>query len=117
MKSRRDLVVIGAGRIGLPWAAVMAHDCKYKVTCLDIDKEKVRSINNNKNLYKEKSLQELLDNLSTGDLVATTDYNVIPEHRVIGITINALRGKMFQFIDTEHMRPVQASVPKIPGVL
>ena len=52
--------VIGMGYIGLPTALLVA-DKKTIVNCIDIDKNKILNLKNNKLFLKEKSIKTLFN--------------------------------------------------------
>ena len=52
--------VIGMGYIGLPTALLVA-DKKTKVNCIDIDKNKILNLKNNKLFLNEKSIKTLFN--------------------------------------------------------
>ncbi|NPA74677.1 MAG: nucleotide sugar dehydrogenase [Euryarchaeota archaeon] len=68
------ITVFGMGKMGLPLAAVFA-DAGARVIGVDIDKERVKKINEGKNpVPEEPGLAELIErNVSAGRLRATTD--------------------------------------------
>jgi UDPglucose 6-dehydrogenase len=65
--------VIGTGYVGLPAGTALASK-GHKVTCVDIDEEKVESINSGECPIHEEGLPELLEEqVAKGNLKATTD--------------------------------------------
>lgn len=74
MKKTFNISVIGAGYVGLITGAGLAK-LGHKVICVDIDQEKVDKINNKEPPIYEKGLKELLNQLTTKNLEATTDLN------------------------------------------
>lgn len=96
----RDLAVIGAGRIGLPWAAVLASEGNYSVTCIDIDDQRVEDINSGVSPFKEPGLSDYLqDAIETDCLQATNDKTVVEDHKYVALTVNAPRNGMDKFIN------------------
>lgn len=96
----RDLAVIGAGHIGLPWAAVLAAEGDRTVTCLDIDEERVDTINAAEAPFDEPELDELLARATReGRLEATADVSVIADHKYVASTVNAPRHRMHEFLN------------------
>lgn len=94
-----DLAVIGAGRIGLPWAAVLASEGGLSVTCVDIDKQRVGEINDGVAPFKEPGLAEhVQDAVDAGNLRATSDETIVADHEYVASTINAPRNQMDRFI-------------------
>lgn len=68
-----DISIIGTGYVGLS-AGVGLASRGHKVTCVDIDEEKVEKINRTECPIYEEDLPELLENVvSDGSLRATTD--------------------------------------------
>lgn len=96
----RDIAVIGAGRIGLPWAAVLATSADWTVTCVDIDKERVASINAGDSPFEEPGLEERLEHaVGTGRLQASTDPGRVTDHTFVALTVNAPRRDLSQYVD------------------
>lgn len=100
MNFERDLAVVGAGRIGLPWAAVLASDCNTTVTCIDIDESRVKEINEAHSPFREPGLQDHLETaVESGCLLATTEPSAITDHKYVAFTINAPRRDTSLFLD------------------
>ena len=79
-----DVSIIGAGYVGIVTGACLAEKGFY-VTCVDIDKEKVKKINSCIPPIFEKGLEDLLkENVTNGRLVATTNL----KEAVIGSDIS-----------------------------
>jgi len=96
----QDLAVIGAGRIGLPWAAVLASEGDLSVTCIDIDEDRVAKINEGIAPFMEPGLEEHLQAaVDRGNLTATSDERVVADHEFVAVTINAPRNEMDRFVD------------------
>ncbi|RLM57146.1 nucleotide sugar dehydrogenase [Halobellus sp. Atlit-31R] len=94
-----DLAVIGAGRIGLPWATVLASVGDFSVTCVDVDEKRVREINEKIAPFQEPGLAEhLQDAVDRGHLRATSDETVVADHEYVAFTTNAPRNQMDRFI-------------------
>jgi len=94
-----DLTVIGAGRIGLPWAAVLASEGDLSVTCVDIDDQRVAEINDGVSPFLEPGLAEhVWDAVERGQLRATSDETVVADHEYVASTINAPRNEMDRFV-------------------
>jgi len=67
------IVVLGAGYVGLPTASLLA-DAGFSVTALDLDQNKVNSINDGKSPISEPGLSDLvLRNVQNHRLKATTN--------------------------------------------
>jgi len=97
----RDIAVIGAGRIGLPWAAVLANDLDYNVTCVDTDSDLVGRVNSGDSPFTEPGLDERLKSTTeSGRLRATTEPDTIKDHKYVTLTLNAQRGQMEEFLAT-----------------
>jgi len=114
----RDLAVVGAGHIGLPWAAVLAADGEKSVTCVDIDESRVDQIENKEAPFNEPGLTERLETgIESGRLQATTDLSVVSDHRYVAFTVNAPRHEMDKFLDTlreytPHLSPNQTIISR-----
>lgn len=97
----RDIAVVGAGRIGLPWAAVLATATDMTVTCVDIDEHRVEAINAGESPFAEPGLDERLKAaVEAGGLVATTDPDRVSNHRFVALTVNAPRRDLTQYVET-----------------
>ncbi|UJL45916.1 UDP-glucose/GDP-mannose dehydrogenase family protein [Virgibacillus sp. NKC19-16] len=69
-----EIAVIGTGYVGLVTGVCLA-DLGNKVTCIDIDEEKVSTLKQGISPIYEKGLTELLQkNIENGNLTFTTDY-------------------------------------------
>jgi UDPglucose 6-dehydrogenase len=66
-----NITVIGAGYVGFITGICFAN-LKYKVTILDVDKEKISKINKKISPFYEKNLDSLLKSI---EIKATTDYS------------------------------------------
>jgi UDP-N-acetyl-D-mannosaminuronic acid dehydrogenase len=94
------VAVVGAGRIGLPWAAVLAADLGVDVTCLDLDEERVDAIERADSPFAEPSLDDLLtEAVDAGRLRATTDPTAVRDHEYVALTINAPRNDTSGYVD------------------
>lgn len=114
----RDLAVVGAGHIGLPWAAVLATDGGKSVTCIDIDESRVTEIEKGNAPFDEPGLTERInDGIESGRLQATTDLSVVADHEYVAFTVNAPRNEMDQFLDalrgyTPYLNPDQTVISR-----
>lgn len=112
---QRDICVIGAGRIGLPWAAVQASHGR-DVVCIDIDEDLVATINNGETPFHEPGLAPLLSGvIKSGRLTATTDQSAVTEARVVTSTLNAPNGGSDRYGDiieayASHLEPDQTFI-------
>jgi len=94
---RHDVCVIGAGRIGLPWATSLAVHGR-DVICVDVDEAIVESINGGTAPFDEPSLDELLSKATEVErLHATTDSSAVSESRVVASTLNAPNDQIDQY--------------------
>lgn len=95
-----DVAIVGAGQIGVPWAAVLAAELGVEVTCIDIDEQRVETLRDGAAPFDEPGLAEYLSTgVERGTLRATTDPAVIAEHRYVAFAINAGREGMVSFMD------------------
>lgn len=94
------VAAIGAGRIGVPWAVVLAAELDIEVTCIDIDEDRVEALNHGEAPFNEPQLSEYLSRaVTSGNFKATTDSTAIRDHRYVAFTINAKRNEMAEFLD------------------
>ena len=75
-KKSAKIGVIGLGYVGLPLAVEFAN-AGYKVTGIDIDKKKVKSINSSKNYIRDVKDSILKNVVSKNLLSATTDFTKV----------------------------------------
>lgn len=95
-----DLAVIGAGRIGLPWAAVLASVGDLSVTCIEVNEQRIAEINDGVAPFEEPGLAEhMQDAVDSGRLRATSDETTVAGHEYVASTLNAPRNQMDRFID------------------
>ncbi len=82
------ITFVGAGYVGLPWAAAFAQQ-GFNVYALDVDAAKVEAINQGRSPIPEPGLDELVKEMvSSGRLRATTDYGqAIPCSNVVFICV------------------------------
>jgi len=79
MRTCEKLVIVGGcGHVGLPLGIVFAS-CGINVTLLDIDNEKIDSVNNGRMPFREKSAEEILRSVVANLLVATADTSCLKE--------------------------------------
>jgi UDP-N-acetyl-D-mannosaminuronic acid dehydrogenase len=113
-----DVVVVGAGRIGLPWAAVLASVQERSVTCVDVDEDRVAEIEAAEAPFSEPGLTEHMERaVDAGRLSATTDPSVVADHEYVAITVNAPRNGMSDYVDVlesyaAHLRDGQTVVSR-----
>ncbi|MDB2250573.1 nucleotide sugar dehydrogenase [Halorubrum ezzemoulense] len=99
MNDKADICVIGAGRIGLPWAAVLA-DSGHMVTCVDVDKDVVDTICRGDAPFDEPGLDDLVgETVAEGQLTATTKRSSVENANVVGVTLNAPADQIDSYID------------------
>jgi len=93
-----DITIIGAGRIGVPWGAVLAADLDHNVTYVDIDENRVSLLNEGRAPFAEPRLEEYLEAaVEAGKLSATTSPTPAQESEYVAFTVNAPRKDMHQF--------------------
>lgn len=94
------VAIVGAGRIGIPWGAVLAAELEYDVTYIDVDEERVATINRGDAPFAEPQLDALLSaGVEAGNITATTDMTAVSSHRYVAFTVNAQRHRMTEFLD------------------
>ncbi len=75
--------IIGIGYVGLP-LAILASNKGYIVYGIDLNKEKVKLINNKKSPFKDK---KVASGLKKADIIATTDFSVIKKSSIVIICV------------------------------
>lgn len=94
------VAVIGAGRIGVPWAAVLSSELGIDTTCIDINEDRVTSLQEGKAPFSEPGLDEHLSNaVAESKLKATTNPSAIEDHQYVAFAVNASRNQMSTFLD------------------
>lgn len=105
--------IIGTGYVGLVTGVGLAS-YGHKVICVDIDKEKVKAINNGKLPIYEKGLNKLLKNvLSNKQFTATTDLrSAILNTEITFIAVPTPSGRDNK-IDLSYIRKVSCQIGAI----
>lgn len=80
------IAIIGQGYVGLPLAAEFCH-AGFRVTGIDIDKERVRTLNRGKSLTPDVSDDTLLALRTAGYYEASWDFSVLRNSDVIVICV------------------------------
>jgi len=80
------ICVLGLGYVGLPLAVGLA-DVGYQVIGLDIDKSKVRAIQEGQSYILDVSAQDVARLVTAEQLRATTDYDILSKMDVIFICV------------------------------
>ncbi|RJX43383.1 hypothetical protein DM826_07180 [Halonotius aquaticus] len=97
----QGVAIIGAGRIGVPWGAVLAATQDVEVTCIDIDEDRVATLNSGTAPFSEPQLDEYLATaVESGTLAATTDPSAVTDHQYVAFAVNAPRNGMSEFLET-----------------
>ncbi|WP_042221479.1 UDP-glucose dehydrogenase family protein [Oceanobacillus manasiensis] len=88
------IAVIGTGYVGLV-TGVTLSEIGHQVTCVDVDKEKVNTLNKGVSPIYEEGLTELLEkNLERGTLTFTADYDEgMLGKDIIYLTVGTPQGK------------------------
>ena len=77
------VAVIGSGYVGTTTAALLAN-CSYDVVAIDIDENKVATINDGRAPFFEQGLEELIKKaVDNGKLVATSSYDSLVDAEVV----------------------------------
>ena len=84
--------VIGLGYVGLPLAVSIAR-AGFRVTGIDIDQNKVESINRGISYIEDIDSEELTPFVKSGRIDATTDYAVLDELDTVDICVPTPLGK------------------------
>jgi UDPglucose 6-dehydrogenase len=82
------ITFVGAGYVGLPWAAIFAN-WGYQVYALDVDEKKIERINKGEAPFEEPGLTEMIAKVvKEKKLIATTDYaEAIPKSNIVFICV------------------------------
>lgn len=86
MQHNIKVAVIGIGRVGLPFALVLAN-AGFDVFGIGRDEKKIESINKGKFPFIEKGGRELLKKHLGKNFTATTDYSVIERSDYVILTL------------------------------
>jgi len=87
IKSRQaNVAILGLGYVGLPLAIVFA-DAGFSVLGIDTDERKVESIQEGTSYVQDVTTEEVARHVSTGRLVATTDFSVLREVDAVSICV------------------------------
>lgn len=78
--------ILGLGYVGLPLAVVFA-EAGYTVTGIDPDQRKVDSIRNQISHIQDISNEQVAKLVSSGKLIATTDFSVLQEMDAVSICV------------------------------
>ncbi len=89
-KFEKNLLCIGAGYVGGPTMAMIAHKCpQYKVTVVDIDEDKIKAWQTDDLPIYEPGLLELVKSARGKNLFFSTDIDKgIKEAEIIFISVN-----------------------------
>ena len=80
------VAILGLGYVGLPLATVFA-DAGFSVIGIDLDKRKVESIQGGTSYIQDVTSEEVALHVSSGRLVATTDFSVLGEVDAVSICV------------------------------
>jgi UDP-N-acetyl-D-glucosamine dehydrogenase len=83
---RRDVAIVGAGYVGVPLAQVFANAGK-SVVLVDIDPERVESLNRGESYIEDVPSAELGPLVEIGLVSATTDYDELREADAIVVAL------------------------------
>ena len=78
--------VIGLGYVGLPLAMEFVN-AGYKVSGIDIDQNKINSLNDGKNYINDVNDENLKNAVKKGLLKGTTDYSIVKKLDAISICV------------------------------
>jgi len=107
-----DVSVIGGGYVGVVTGVGLAK-LKNKVICMDIDKERIRTINSKQEPFYEKGLKELLDEVVPENLTGTTDLKTAILGSEITFICVGTPSRKHGEIKLEHVRQVSEDIGKI----
>jgi UDP-N-acetyl-D-glucosamine dehydrogenase len=75
---KRDVGIVGAGYVGIPLAQAFAEAGK-SVVLVDVDEMRVERLNSGESYIEDVSSEKLGELVSSGRVVATTDYDALRE--------------------------------------
>ena len=78
--------VVGQGYVGLP-LSLTASNCGYKVTGIDSDINRVKSLNSGLSMIEDVSSKELSQSLNSGRYQVTTNFDVISQSAYVLICV------------------------------
>nr|WP_309101229.1 nucleotide sugar dehydrogenase [Fredinandcohnia onubensis] len=84
--ARATVGIIGLGFVGLPLSLLFAEK-GFKVIGIDNDKTKIEKLNNGKSYLPDIKDQELLEVITAGKLMGTSDYDIIKTLDVIIVCV------------------------------
>src|SRR5690348_13688145 len=90
-------IVGGCGHVGLPLGIVLAATGGFKVTLVDIDAQKVQTVNSGQMPFREAGAEEVLQKVISQKLCATTDSTAL---RTADAVITAVGTRV-----DEHLNP------------
>ena len=90
MGFEKNILCIGAGYVGGPTMAMIAHKCpQYKVVVVDIDKEKIKAWNSSSLPIFEPGLDEIVKKCRGKNLFFSTEIEKgIEESQIIFVSVN-----------------------------
>lgn len=111
MERKYNIVVVGAGYVGLSLAVLLSQN--NKVTAVDIDSNKIELINNRQSPVVDKEIEEYLANKDL-DLTATTDgTKAYKEADYIIISTSTNYDEKKNYFDTSSVESVISQVVEI----
>ena len=89
-KFLKNILCIGAGYVGGPTMAMIAHKCpQYKITVVDINEEKIKQWNSDELPVYEPGLDEIVNATRGKNLFFDTDIDKgIKESEIIFVGVN-----------------------------
>lgn len=104
--------IIGTGYVGLVTGVILA-DKGHGITCVDIDEERVKDINNGKPPIYEKGLEPMLGKaIEKGNLRATTDLENSIQHTDMSLICVGTPTGSFDYIDLRYVKEASRSIGK-----
>jgi UDP-N-acetyl-D-glucosamine dehydrogenase len=108
------IAIIGLGYVGLPLSLQFARS-GVSVIGLDIDQNKVNSINSGKSYIKHISSDELLSKVDSGQLQASTDFARIKEVEAVVICVPTPLNKNREPDLSHVLNTAKAIAPHLPN--
>ena len=108
----QNIAIIGAGYVGLCTGAILS-EIGRKVTFVDVDLEKISSINEGKSPIYEPGIDELIyKGVSNGSIIATDDYNKLKNIKIFIVSVNTPIDKDFN-VNLKFFKAALESLSKV----